>query len=138
MTVSTVEAGTGKLWGFTEGASRAQGLSFPNGIPMYAIISDGGRQYKVEEGLELDLDYREGASAGDTIVFDEVLAWSADGDIRIGTPKLAGATVTGEVLAVTQGPKLVVQKIRRRKTTRRKNGHRQLHTRVKIGKLSLA
>jgi large subunit ribosomal protein L21 len=104
---------------------------------MYAIISDGGRQYKVHEGLELDLDYRE-IPAGESIVFDQVLAWSAEGDIRIGTPTLAGATVTGEIVAVTQGPKLVVQKIRRRKTTRRKNGHRQLHTRVKISKLSLA
>ncbi|MDZ4783309.1 MAG: 50S ribosomal protein L21 [Planctomycetia bacterium] len=103
---------------------------------MYAIIIDGGRQYKVEEGLELDLDYRE-ASAGDEIVFDEVVAWSADGDIRIGTPNVLGAKVTGEVVSVTQGPKLVVQKFRRRKTTRRKNGHRQMHTRVKISKLSL-
>jgi len=104
---------------------------------MYAIISDGGRQYRVEEGLELDLDYRE-SSSGETITFDQVLAWSAEGDIRIGTPTLSGATVTAEVVSVTQGPKLVVQKLRRRKTTRRKNGHRQLHTRVKISKLSLA
>lgn len=104
---------------------------------MYAIIQDGGRQYKVEEGLELDLDYRE-ASAGDEVVFDQVVAWSAEGDIRIGTPHVAGAKVTGEVVGVTQGPKLVVQKLRRRKTTRRKNGHRQMYTRVKINGLSLA
>ncbi len=104
---------------------------------MYAIIVDGGRQYKVEEGLELDLDYRE-VSAGEQITFDHIVAWSADGDIRIGTPTVAGATVTGEIVGVTQGPKLVIQKLRRRKTTRRKNGHRQLHTRVKISKLSLA
>jgi large subunit ribosomal protein L21 len=105
---------------------------------MYAIIQDGGRQYKVESGLELDLDYREGATAGDTITFDQVMAWCNDADVRIGTPTVAGATVTATVVSVTQGPKLVVQKLRRRKTTRRKNGHRQLHTRVKIGQLAIS
>jgi ribosomal protein L21 len=71
---------------------------------MYAIIQDGGRQYKVESGLELDLDYREGAAAGDTITFDQVMAWCNDADVRIGTPTVAGASVTATVMSVTQGP----------------------------------
>ena len=98
---------------------------------MYAIIEDGAQQIRVEEGQEIDVDYRE-LSAGDPIVFEKVLAYRDDDGLRLGRPTLDGATVTGEVLAVTQGPKLVVQKFRRRKTYRRKTGHRQLHTRVRI------
>ncbi len=102
---------------------------------MYAIISDGGRQLKVEEGQELDVDYRE-VAAGDEVKFDRVLAYQNDDVLKVGQPVLEGATVTAEVLAVSQGPKLVVQKARRRKTYRRKTGHRQLFTRVKISKIN--
>jgi large subunit ribosomal protein L21 len=103
---------------------------------MYAIIVDGGRQYRVEEGQELEIDYRD-ISSGDEITFERVLAGRDDDGIKIGTPEVTGATVTAEVLGVSQGPKLVVQKFRRRKNSRRKTGHRQLHTRVKISKIQL-
>jgi large subunit ribosomal protein L21 len=103
---------------------------------MYAIISEGGRQFKVEEGQELDVDYRE-VSVGDQVKFDRVLAYRDDEAFKVGTPVLEGASVTAEVLSVAQGPKLVVQKARRRKTYRRKTGHRQLYTRVKIGKITV-
>ena len=103
---------------------------------MYAIISDGGRQYKVEEGQILDIDLRE-ASAGDAVTFDRVLAFRDDDSLKVGRPVLESASVTGEVVAVTQGPKLVVQKFRRRKNSRRKTGHRQLYTRVKINKIEI-
>jgi len=102
---------------------------------MYAIIEDSGQQWKVEEGQELRIDYRE-ASAGDKITFDRVLAYRDDDGLRLGQPTLAGAGVTAEVLGVDQGPKLVVQKLRRRKTYRKKTGHRQLYTRVKIEKIN--
>jgi large subunit ribosomal protein L21 len=98
---------------------------------MYAIIEDGGRQYKVEEGQELELDYRE-IPGGERITFDRVLAIRDDGGLKMGRPTLAGAVVTGEVLGPMQGPKLIVQKFRRRKTYHRKTGHRQLYTRVRI------
>ena len=101
---------------------------------MYAIIEDGGRQFKVEEGQELELDYRD-IPGGNPITFDRVLAVRDDGGLKLGRPTLAGATVSGEVLGPTQGPKLIVQKFRRRKTYRRKTGHRQLYTRVKITKI---
>ncbi|MBI2827135.1 MAG: 50S ribosomal protein L21 [Planctomycetia bacterium] len=101
---------------------------------MYAIIVDGGRQYKVEEGQELELDYRD-ASAGDKVTFEQVLAYSDDSGTRIGRPALAGASVQAEVVGVKQGPKLVVQKLRRRKNSRRKTGHRQLYTKVRIDKI---
>jgi large subunit ribosomal protein L21 len=103
---------------------------------MYAIISESGHQIKVEEGQQLDVDYRD-VSVGDQITFDRVLAYRDDESLRVGQPVLEGARVIGEVLSVTQGPKLVVQKARRRKGYRRKTGHRQLYTRVKISKIDV-
>jgi len=98
---------------------------------MYAIIRDRGRQYRVEPGQEFVVDYRD-SSAGSEVKFDEVLAYNSGSATQIGQPTLAGASVTAEVVGVCQGPKLTVQKLRRRKNSRRKTGHRQLHTRVKV------
>jgi large subunit ribosomal protein L21 len=98
---------------------------------MYAIIQDSGRQIKVVEGQELNVDYRD-AHAGDAISFDSVVAFSNGSELKIGKPTVAGAKVSGKVLGTVQGPKLVVQKLRRRKNSRRRTGHRQMHTRVKI------
>jgi large subunit ribosomal protein L21 len=64
------------------------------------------------------------------------LAYRDDAGLRLGQPMLAGASVTAEVLGPEQGPKLVVQKFRRRKNSRRKTGHRQLYTSVKIEKIT--
>ena len=103
---------------------------------MYAIIADSGRQFKVEEGQEISVDFRE-SSAGDKLTFDKVLAVSdGKGDLKLGAPTLDGASVEAEVLGAKKGEKLVVQKIRRRKNSRRKTGHRSIFTRVKIGKIS--
>jgi len=102
---------------------------------MYAIIEDGGRQWKVEEGQQLRIDYRE-AAPGDEITLDRVLAYRDDDGLRLGQPTLDGAAVTAEVLGDEKGPKLVVQKLRRRKNSRRKTGHRQLYTSVKIQKIN--
>jgi large subunit ribosomal protein L21 len=103
---------------------------------MYAIISEGGRQFKVEEGQELDIDYRD-LPAGEQVKFDRVLAYRNDDQLKVGQPVLEGASVTAEVLSLEQGPKLVIQKARRRKGYRRKTGHRQLYTRVKISKIEI-
>lgn len=103
---------------------------------MYAIIEDGGRQFKVQQGQQLDIDYRD-VSSGDEVKFDRVLAYRDDEGLKVGHPVLGSASVTAEVLAVSQGPKLVVQKLRRRKNSRTKTGHRQLYTRVKINKIEL-
>ncbi len=102
---------------------------------MYAIIIDGGRQYKVTEGQELVIDYRN-ASEGDAMQFDRVLAVSTGDELKLGEPTLGGAKVTAKVLGVAQGPKITVQKFRRRKGYRRKTGHRQLYTKVQIDKIS--
>lgn len=102
---------------------------------MYAIIADGGRQYKVQEGQELEIDYRDATKRGDQLTFDQVLAVASEGGIRLGEPTVGGASVTAEVLGVKQGQKIYVQKLRRRKTTRRRTGHRQLYTTVRIGQI---
>jgi large subunit ribosomal protein L21 len=101
---------------------------------MYAIIVDGGRQYRVMEGQELVIDYRD-ASSGDSLAFEKVLAYSDGSALKLGAPLLGGAKVTAKVVGVLQGPKLTIQKLRRRKTYRRKTGHRQLYTKVQIEKI---
>jgi large subunit ribosomal protein L21 len=98
---------------------------------MYAIVADGGRQYKVEEGQILDIDFRE-LKPGEDLVFDRVLAISNGEDFRLGTPTVAGASVKAVVVGEALGEKLVVQYFRRRKNSRRRTGHRQQYVRVKI------
>jgi len=99
---------------------------------MYAIICDGGRQYKVTEGLLLDIDFRDTAETGDAIEFDRVLAVGGDNGLKLGQPTVAGAKVQAEVVGLEQGPKLFVQKFRRRKNYDVRTGHRQKFTRVMI------
>jgi large subunit ribosomal protein L21 len=105
---------------------------------MYAIISDGGRQYKVREGQELDIDYRKESAPGTEIRFERVLAVSQEGDagINIGAPTVGGAVVVAEVIGVTRGEKVYIQKLRRRKNQRRRTGHRQWYTQIRIGSIS--
>ena len=103
---------------------------------MYAIISDGGRQYRVEEGQELDIDYRNATKKGDEISFESVLAVSTGEDMQVGAPTIDGASVTAEVVGIAQGPKLIVQKFRRRKNSRQRTGHRQMYTKVRISKIA--
>jgi large subunit ribosomal protein L21 len=103
---------------------------------MYAIISDGKRQYRVEEGQELVINYRD-VPAGEKINFDNVLAVGGAGDTKLGSPLVKGASVAAEVLGPEKGEKLVVQKLRRRKNMRRKTGERHIYTRVRVGKISV-
>jgi large subunit ribosomal protein L21 len=102
---------------------------------MYAIISDGGRQLKVAEGEEVVVDYRD-VPAGEKVTFDRVLAVSdGQGDLKLGGPLVKGASVVAEVLGPEKGPKLTVQKFRRRKNYRRRTGHRSLYTKVRISSI---
>jgi len=102
---------------------------------MYAIIADGGRQYKVEEGQELEIDLRD-AAAGDQITFDRVLTISSEEGVKVGQPVVEGASVTAEVLAEVKGDKLYVQKFRRRKNSKRRTGHRQRYTKVRVSSIT--
>jgi large subunit ribosomal protein L21 len=103
---------------------------------MYAIIAADGRQYKVSTGDEIQLDLRDGAQEGDSVTFDNVLLVSGDGGVKVGKPKVAGATVAAEVVGQEMGDKLYIQKMRRRKNFRRRTGHRQMYTRVRIGAIT--
>ncbi|QDT07158.1 50S ribosomal protein L21 [Rubripirellula lacrimiformis] len=98
---------------------------------MYAIIVDGGRQYRVQPGMELDVDYRDIAQ-GENLTFERVLAVSGDDGMKLGAPTVAGATVTASVIGLKMDKKIYVQKFRRRKNSKRRTGHRQMHTRVRI------
>jgi len=103
---------------------------------MYAIIADGSRQYKVEEGQVINLDYRD-LPSGESLTLDQVLFVGGDADsLKLGKPLVRGASVTAEVVGVKQGDKIYVQKFRRRKNYRRRTGHRQMYTQVKISKIN--
>ena len=102
---------------------------------MYAIIADGGRQYKVEEGQFLEIDYRE-LEAGSDFTFERVLALSNGDDFKLGTPEVSGASVKAKVIGDTKGEKIYVQKFRRRKNSKRRTGHRQKYVRVQISNIS--
>ena len=100
---------------------------------MYAIIKDGGRQVKAEVDRRLRVDYRDGLATGDSLEFTEVLTINKENDVKIGKPTVAGAKVVAEVIEPEfKGPKLIVAKFRRRKNSKRKTGHRQVYTLVKI------
>jgi large subunit ribosomal protein L21 len=105
---------------------------------MFAVIEDGNRQHRVEQGSVLSVDLKDGVSDGDSITFDRVLLANGGGASIIGSPVIAGATVTAEIIFATEkGPKLEIQKLRRRKNSRRHTGHRQKHTRVKVTSISV-
>ena len=99
---------------------------------MYAIIQDRTRQTTVRKGEVLLLDLDSSHAVGDTITFDEVMLVGDEGNVRIGKPLLAGASVTAEVLGEVKGDKLVAFRFKRRKGVRRKRGHRQKYTQVRI------
>lgn len=99
---------------------------------MYAIIADGGRQYRVEEGTELKLD-RLGQEKGSKIKLEDVLLIADGDDVKIGAPKVEGASVEVEVLDEVKDKKLIAFTYRRRHSkSKRKRGHRQRHTLVKV------
>ncbi len=98
---------------------------------MYAVIRTGGKQYKVAEGDVIKVEKLAGA-AGDAVTFDQVLALGDDGGLRVGTPVLDGASVSAELLEQTRGEKIIVFKKKRRKNYRRKRGHRQYLTVLRV------
>ncbi|MFK7737416.1 MAG: 50S ribosomal protein L21 [Pirellulaceae bacterium] len=103
---------------------------------MYAIILDGGRQYKVTQGQRLDIDLRKETSTGDVIEFPEVLAIGGDEGLQLGSPSISGAKVTAKVISTEKGDKIFVEKFHRRKSYHRRKGHRQQYTRVEIDSIA--
>jgi large subunit ribosomal protein L21 len=99
---------------------------------MYAIIEDGSHQFRVREGDRIRVDRRDGR-AGDELVFSNVLLLSGEsGNPMIGNPSLDGAQVVGKIVNQFRAKKIIIQKFRRRKNVRRRNGHRQPYTMVQI------
>lgn len=103
---------------------------------MYAVIATGGKQYRVTEGEEIFVEKLEG-EAGEAISFSEVLMISDDNGLKVGTPTLVGAVVTGEIVKQGRAKKIIVFKYKAKKGFRRKNGHRQPYTRVKINAINV-
>jgi large subunit ribosomal protein L21 len=98
---------------------------------VYAIIRAGGKQYRVEEGDVLRLERLEG-KVGSKVTLDDVLFVGGGDDRKVGSPKVAGASVEGTVVEQDRGPKIRVFKYKKRKHYRRTRGHRQHVTAVRI------
>jgi len=98
---------------------------------MYAIVKSGGRQVRVVVGQTVDLD-RFPADAGDTVDLENVLLVSGDEGVAVGRPTVPGAKVTARVIGPARGPKIIVFKYKPKVRYRRKLGHRQDYTRVRI------
>ena len=103
---------------------------------MYAIFRSGDKQFRAEPGTTVRIPSLD-AEVGDEVTFDEVLVASTDDGVSVGTPTVAGATVTGEVVRHGKGRKIIIFKWKRRKNYRRKQGHRQKYTDVRIGEIRL-
>lgn len=98
---------------------------------MYAIIKDGGKQYKVQEGDIILLD-KKGLESKSKIEINEVLAVSNNGELKVGAPFVDGAKVEAEVINEGRGKKVIIFKKRRRKDSKLKKGFRRDFTRVRI------
>ena len=101
---------------------------------MYAVIRSGGKQYRVSPGGSVRLEKLAG-EVGSSVTLDDVLMVGDGGDVKIGTPKLDGARVTGTIVAQGRGPKLTVFTMKRRKGARRKIGHRQDYTEIRVDQI---
>jgi large subunit ribosomal protein L21 len=98
---------------------------------MYAVVATGGKQYKVEAGEVLRVEKLQG-DVGAQVAFDQVLLLADGEDVRVGQPMVAGVTVKGHIVEQGKSKKIIVFKFKRRKRYRRKQGHRQLFTAIKI------
>ena len=102
---------------------------------MYAVVRSGGKQYRVSPGGSVRVEKLDG-EVGSKITLDEVLMIGGDADVKIGTPTVDGASVSGTITAQGRGDKIRVFKMKRRKGYRRSQGHRQDYTEIKIDSVS--
>jgi large subunit ribosomal protein L21 len=101
---------------------------------MYAIIRTGGKQFRAEPGQTIRVPSM-AADVGETVTFDDVLIMHTDDGVEVGAPTVEGASVTGEIVEHGKGKKVIVFKWKRRKNYRRKQGHRQKYTAVRIDEI---
>jgi large subunit ribosomal protein L21 len=103
-------------------------------ILMYAVIETGGKQYKVQEGEEIRVEKLD-VEEGNEYKFDKVMLISKDGDLKIGKPYLEGAAVNATVVKHDKEKKIIVFKYKPKKDYKKKQGHRQPYTQIKIEKI---
>jgi len=101
---------------------------------MYAVIRSGGKQYRVNRGESLRVEKLPG-EVGSSITLDDVLMIGGDDDVKIGTPTVDGAQITGTIVAQGRGQKIRVFKMKRRKGYRRTQGHRQDYTEIRVDEI---
>lgn len=101
---------------------------------MYAVLVTGGKQYKVTEGDVIFVE-KLTADEGAEVVFDEVLVCGEGSDVKVGTPTVDGAKVTGKVVKNGKGKKIYVMTYKPKKNEKKKKGHRQPYTKVEITKI---
>ena len=100
---------------------------------MYAIVEINGQQFKVEEGKKIFVNHIKDVEAGKTVEFDKVLLVDKEGSVQVGAPTVSGAKVVCEVVnPLVKGEKVIVFKMKRRKDSRKRNGHRQQYTQVEV------
>ena len=105
---------------------------------MYAVFQTGGKQFRAEPGVRIRVPALE-LEPGDSVTFDEVLLAGDDKDnVQVGAPTVKGASVTAEVVRHGRGKKVIVFKRKRRKGYRKKQGHRQDFTEIRVEKVALA
>ena len=98
---------------------------------MFAVIRSGGKQYRVNQGGSVRVEKLAG-DVGSEVTLDDVLMVGEEGGVKIGAPTVDGAHVSGTIMAQGRGPKLTVFKMKRRKGYRRKYGHRQDYTEIRV------
>jgi large subunit ribosomal protein L21 len=101
---------------------------------MYAVVRTGGKQVRVTPGQAVRVE-KLGGAVGDTVTLGDVLLVAGDGAPRVGAPVVAGASVVGVITAQGRGPKIQMFKMKRRKGYRRKYGHRQSYTEIRIDRI---
>jgi large subunit ribosomal protein L21 len=111
--------------------------AFRKVLIMYAVISTGGKQYKVSEGETIRVEKITG-EIGAPVSFDRVLMFSDGDTVKVGQPTLTDVTVTGHIVEQGKAKKIIVFKHKRRKRYRRKQGHRQLFTALKIDNIKIS
>jgi len=128
---SAAEAGSGSTKAKRTSKAAAKVDSLAAGLPPYAIIETGGKQYRVSVGDRLSVEKLDVENGG-SVTFDRVLLVGGRGETRVGVPTVAGASVTATVEETYRGEKIVVFKFKPKKRYRRRTGHRQSLTRLNI------
>ena len=103
---------------------------------MYAVIETGGKQYRVQQGDVISVEKLK-VEAGDRVTFDKVLAVNDGTELKVGTPAVDGATVSGSVVENGKGKKVIIFKYKSKKDYRKKQGHRQPYTMIRIDEFSV-